>query len=78
VLFSWGAVWAWLLLGAVLIARIAAARRIDAALRLPPSGGAPLFLLRDSLSTLIYIASFTGSRVDWRGQMMQADAGTVR
>jgi ceramide glucosyltransferase len=78
ILFAGGAIWAWLLLVAVLTARVLAARRIDAALRLPPSSGPWLFLLRDSLSTLIYIASFTGSRVDWRGQMMQADPGKLR
>ncbi len=78
VLFSAGEPWSWGLLVLVLVARVLAARRIDAALRLPPSGGPWLFLLRDSLSTLIYIASFTGSQVDWRGQMMQADAGKLR
>ena len=78
ILFSWGAVWAWALFAAVFATRVLAARRIDAALRLPPSGGAWLFLLRDLFSTLIYIASFTGSRVDWRGQMMQADPGKLR
>jgi ceramide glucosyltransferase len=77
ILFSGAAIWAWVLLAAVLTARVLAARRIDVALRLPPSSGAWLFLLRDSLSTLIYIASFTGSRVDWRGQMMQADPGKL-
>jgi ceramide glucosyltransferase len=77
ILFSGGALWSWLLLLGVLTARVLTARRIDAALRLPPSSGPWLFLLRDSLSTLIYIASFTGSRVDWRGQMMQADPGKL-
>ncbi len=76
-LFAGGAVWAWALLLAVLTSRVLAARRIDAALRMPLSSGPWLFLLRDSLSTLIYIASFTGSRVDWRGQMMQADPGKL-
>jgi len=78
ILFSWGAIWAWVLLAAALITRVLAARRIDAALRLPTSSGPGLFLLRDSLSTIIFIASFTGSRVDWRGQMMQADPGKLR
>lgn len=78
ILFAGGALWAWVLFAAVLAVRTLAARRIDNALRLTPAGGAALFLLRDLFSTIIYIASFTGSRVDWRGQMMQADAGTVR
>jgi ceramide glucosyltransferase len=78
ILFSGASIWSLVLFVAVLTARVLAARRIDAALRLPPSSGAWLFLLRDSLSTIIYIASFTGSRVDWRGQMMQADPGKLR
>lgn len=78
VLLADGALWAWALLACVLVARIGAAKHLEISLRLPTAGGAWLFLLRDSFSTLIYIASFTGSRVDWRGQMMQADAGTVR
>ncbi len=76
-LFSSFALWAWCLAAAVLLSRLRAAHCMDSALRLPPLGGALLFLLRDCFSTLIYVASFTGSRVDWRGQMMQADAGTV-
>jgi ceramide glucosyltransferase len=75
ILFSWGAVWAWALFVAVLAARVLSARRIDAALRLQSSGGPWLFLLRDLFSTIIYIASFTGSQVDWRGRMMHADSG---
>jgi ceramide glucosyltransferase len=77
VLFSGGAVLAWGLLAAVLAARVLLARQIDAALQAPPASGPWLFLLRDSLSTIIYIASFAGGRVDWRGQMMQADAGKL-
>jgi len=78
ILFSGAAIWSLVLFLAVLTARVLAARQIDAALRLPPSSGPLLFLLRDSLSTIIYIASFTGSQVDWRGQMMQADPGKLR
>jgi len=72
-----GAPWAWALFVGALIARAVAARRIDKALRLAKAGDAWLFLLRDFCSFLIYIASFTGSRVDWRGQAMHADAGKV-
>lgn len=72
-----GALWAWGLLAAVLVARAISARRIDAALRLAKAGDAWLFLLRDFCSVLIYIGSFTGNRVDWRGQAMHADAGKV-
>lgn len=77
VLFSTGALWAWALLAIVLAARVVAARTIDAALRLPSASAPWLFLLRDSLSTIIFIASFVGGQVDWRGQMMQADPGKL-
>lgn len=77
VLLSGGAGWSWALAAMVLAARFTAARRIDAALRLPKAGDVWLFLLRDICSTIIYIASFTGSRVDWRGQSMTADAGRL-
>jgi ceramide glucosyltransferase len=78
VIFSGAAFWSWLLFAAVLAVRVFAARRIDTALRLPHSNSWWSFLLRDSFSTLIFIASFTGNRVDWRGQMMQADPGKLR
>jgi ceramide glucosyltransferase len=77
IMFSAGALWAWVLLAVVLAARVVAARVIDSALRLKPASAPWLFLLRDSLSTIIYIASFTGGRVDWHGQMMQADPGKL-
>lgn len=77
IIFSGGSIWSWALLFGVLAARLLAARRIDAALRLPPSSTPWFFLLRDLFSTIIYVASFTGSKVDWRGQMMQADPGKL-
>jgi ceramide glucosyltransferase len=72
-----GAPAAWLLFLAVLATRYAAARRIDQALGLAKAGEAWLFVLRDILSAMIYIASFTGNRVSWRGQTMTADSGKV-
>ncbi len=77
VLFAGGALWSWGLFLLVLATRYAASRKIDAALRLPKSGDAWLLLLRELCSTIIYVASFTGSQVDWRGQVMHADAGKV-
>ena len=77
VLFAYGAVWSWALFVFVLAVRYAASRKIDAALSLPKSGEAWLLLLRDFCSTIIYVASFTGSQVDWRGQVMHADAGKL-
>jgi ceramide glucosyltransferase len=68
--------WAWALFFAVLIIRYAMARRIDATLGLAKAGEAWLFLVRDFCSAIIYIASFTGATVDWRGHKMRADPGT--
>ena len=75
--FSGGAAWAWILLMAVLGIRYAAARAIDSALGLAKAGDAWLFLVRDFCSFVIYVASFTGDKVHWRGQIMQADAGNI-
>lgn len=75
VLFSGFAVWSWILLLFTLVARVVFARRVESALRLPRTGGILLFLLRDLFSLIIYIASFTGRRVSWRGQSIIADSG---
>jgi ceramide glucosyltransferase len=71
-----GGYWAsWILFFAILLIRHWLARRIDAALRLGKAGDAWLFVLRDLVSAIIYVASFCGSNVSWRGQQMRADAG---
>lgn len=75
VLFSGFAAWSWVLLLFTLVARVVFARQVEAALRLPRTGDIWLFLLRDLFSLVIYIASFTGRRVSWRGQSMVADSG---
>jgi ceramide glucosyltransferase len=70
-----GHIWAWALFLVVLMTRYALARRIDHVLGLAKAGEAWLFLMRDVVSAIIYIASFCGNQVDWRGQRMTADAG---
>jgi ceramide glucosyltransferase len=75
VLFAHGAWAAWGLLLAVLMMRYILARRIDAALKLAKAGDAWLFLVRDAFSAIIYVASYGGATVQWRGQKMQADSG---
>jgi ceramide glucosyltransferase len=67
----------WVLFGLVLYARFFAARRLDAALKLAKAGDAWLFLVRDIWSALIYVISYLGDKVEWRGQMMRADAGKL-
>jgi ceramide glucosyltransferase len=69
--------WAWVMFLAVLTIRTLLAQRIDTALGLAKAGNAWLFVLRDIVSAAIYIASFTGNQVDWRGQRMTADSGRV-
>lgn len=77
VLFSGFEWWSLLLFLAVPLLRFLAAQRIKSVLQLSRTGDAWLFLLRDVFSTIIYIASFTGSGVDWRGQSMTADSGRL-
>jgi ceramide glucosyltransferase len=69
--------WTWVLFLTVLSIRYLLAQRIDAALGLAKAGEAWLFVVRDIVSLAIYIASFTGNKVDWRGQTMTADSGRV-
>jgi ceramide glucosyltransferase len=72
-----GNFWAWVLFFAVLMTRYALARRIDKALGLAKAGEAWLFLVRDFCSVIIYIASFSGATVDWRGHKMRVDPGKL-
>jgi ceramide glucosyltransferase len=74
-IFSGFSPWAWGLLLFVLVTRYIAARRIDAMLGLAKAGDAWLFLVRDCCSALIYLVSYVGDTVDWRGQTMHADSG---
>jgi ceramide glucosyltransferase len=75
VIFSGVSPWAWGLFFFVLLTRYIAARRIDAMLGLSKAGDAWLFLVRDFCSAVIFVVSYTGDTVDWRGQMMRADSG---
>ncbi len=59
----------------VLYVRYLLARRIDTVLGLAKAGKAWLFVVRDVVSAAVFIASYFGDQVDWRGQTMHADAG---
>jgi ceramide glucosyltransferase len=74
---SAGAPLAWLLFFTVLVVRYACARQIDDTLKLAKAGDAWLFLVRDFCSAFVYVISYAGDKVDWRGQMMRADPGKV-
>lgn len=67
--------WSVFLFLGVWAVRVVAGWRTETSLRLPRTGEFWLFLLRDCFSAIIYIASFTGNRVNWRGQSMTADSG---
>ncbi len=77
-LLSGFAVWSLILFLGIWGLRVLTARRIEAVLRLPRTRDVWLFLLRDFFSAIIYIGSFMGNRVDWRGQSMMADFWAVR
>lgn len=70
--FAW---WSLALLLLSVVARVIFAQRVEAALRLPRTREIWFFPLRDLFSIIIYIVSFMGSRVDWRGRSMIADSG---
>lgn len=73
VVASAGAGWALGLFTAAWAIRAAAARGNDRALRLTALAPIWLLPLRDLISSLLILASFAGSRVEWRGQVLRAD-----
>ena len=76
-IFSAFGIWSILTFMAVLGVRAVTAWRIEAALGITLRQNIWVFLLRDFFSTLIYIASFMGNRVEWHGQPMIADSGRI-
>lgn len=75
VLVSGFSAWSLILLLFTVVARVVFAHQVETALRQPRTWDIWLFPLRDLFSLIIYIASFTGRRVNWRGQSMVADSG---
>ena len=59
----------------VLLLRYALARRLERALRLRPLVTPWQLLVSDMLAAALFLASFFGDQVMWRGQMMRADNG---
>ena len=83
VVASAGAAWSWLLLALVWAGRAAGAAGVDRALAGRWSGPAagvafrcPIWLLplRDLLSIAVLLTSYAGTRVDWRGHHLHAEA----
>ncbi len=77
VLLSGPAPWALVLYGLCLTARLATADLIRQALALETRTPWAVFLLREALSAAIYVASFAGNHVAWRGHSLRADHGAV-
>ena len=78
VALSAGAGWAWGVLACAWVARAAAGRGIDRALRgcrVPLAFPLPLWLLplRELMSMAVLLAAFAGNRVEWRGHRLTAD-----
>ncbi|MDD2859939.1 MAG: bacteriohopanetetrol glucosamine biosynthesis glycosyltransferase HpnI [Acidiphilium sp.] len=81
------ATWAWVFLALASGIRYIVARYLERRLGLAGGGAkAPLlaktaapwlFLLRDSLSAIIFGASFWSDNVEWRGQVLRADNGAA-
>lgn len=61
--------------GVLLLLRYGIARRLESALRLRHLVTPWQLLVSDMLAAALFLASFFGDQVAWRGQMMQADAG---
>ncbi|GAA5264125.1 ceramide glucosyltransferase [Acidiphilium sp. MT5] len=61
--------------GVLLLLRYALARRLERALRLRPLVTPWQLLVSDMLAAALFLASFFGDQVMWRGQMMHADNG---
>ncbi|WP_297371180.1 bacteriohopanetetrol glucosamine biosynthesis glycosyltransferase HpnI [Acidocella sp.] len=69
--------WALVLFGLCLTTRLATADLIRQALGLENPTPWAVFLLREALSVAIYVASFAGNHVAWRGQSLRADHGAL-
>jgi ceramide glucosyltransferase len=69
VVAAWGALWAWVLLGVVVLLRLVVARVVGEGVlgdrRLPRL--LPLLPLRDASAVPIWAASFAGNAIAWRG-----------
>lgn len=76
VILSGGASWSLALFAAAWLLRAVLARVIDRALGLEGTG--PWHMpLRDIMSMAVLVASYTGNRVEWRGQQMRAEPPPV-
>lgn len=68
---SWNAA---VLLGAAFALRVALQQETNAALDVSKAASPSLIPLRDALSAAVWVASFWGRVVDWRGQRLELDS----
>jgi ceramide glucosyltransferase len=80
VAISAGAGWAWALLGVSAGLRAAIALTVGAGIIGDPRAKSDFYLLplRDAVALLIWIASFTGHTIDWRGDSFILEKGKLR
>jgi len=61
-----------------LLLRYGVARWLETTLRVRPLATPWSLMVSDCLSAALFVASFFGDRVEWRGAVMQADSGRVK
>jgi ceramide glucosyltransferase len=78
--FSAGAPWAWVLLAVTVALRMAASWFVSAKILNDSQSVRDLWLLplRDAVALGIWIASFAGHRIEWRGQQYVLKDGKLR
>ncbi|MDE2005189.1 MAG: bacteriohopanetetrol glucosamine biosynthesis glycosyltransferase HpnI [Rhodospirillales bacterium] len=83
VVLSGAAAWAWAVLAGAIVARAAAGRGIERALRgmgVPLAFPCPFWLLpaRELIAFALVLAAFAGNRVEWRGHRLTADRPQIQ
>jgi len=77
-LVAWGASWAWALLAIALIARVTAGAYVSRkVLQDPQTTLLPWLPLRDAVGVFVWLASFMGHTVSWRGDLFTLKDGKL-
>jgi ceramide glucosyltransferase len=79
-LISWGQTWAWALLAFALVLRVAMAVQVGSVILRDPQVWREIHLLplRDIAALLVWIASYAGHTVSWRGDLFVLENGKLR
>ncbi|MCU1284886.1 MAG: Ceramide glucosyltransferase [Acidobacteriales bacterium] len=80
VVASGAALWSWMLLGCVLLVRVAVAIRTGMNILLDPDALAHLWLLplRDLIAPVVWLGSLFGNRIVWRGEEFHLQNGKLQ